>query len=128
MFVGSGVHARATPTTFTIQNIGITTCLEIDDFPTKSMVLSSKITKRTSENFHLRVLISDLIDKGQPSCPTSSGVHFSIIIEIVLRPQKDNNFHAGKAKNRPLRILSFTLIPGSINFVASNVCQCVCAV
>ena len=46
----------------------------MEGLPTKSMVLSSKITKRMSENLHHRYidcLISDLITKDQP-CPTFS--------------------------------------------------------
>ena len=40
--------------------------LDVKDLPTKLMVLSSNITKITSEN--LNCLFSDLIAKGQP-CP-----------------------------------------------------------
>ena len=46
--------------------------MDIEDLPTKSVVLTSKITKRMFENpHHIDCLINDLIAKGQ-SCPTSS--------------------------------------------------------
>ena len=50
------------------------TCSRALDLPTKSVVLSSIVTKRMSKNLHhstIDCLISDLIAKSQ-SCPTSS--------------------------------------------------------
>ena len=60
----------------------------IERTPTKSMLLSSKITKKYLINPFLqqlrKSLISDLIAKGQP-CPTSSGPpHVSLVFDIIL--------------------------------------------
>ena len=56
----------------------------IEGTPTKSMLLSSKITKKYLMSPSLQLLqkslISDLIAKGQ-SCPTSSAIaHYSSVI------------------------------------------------
>ena len=71
--------------------------MEVEDLPAKLMVLSSKITKRTSEIFIIVLadtdyLISDLIAKGQP-CPTSSDIKYikSTIPAVPVTPLYRHN-------------------------------------